>query len=178
MRFALALVVASSLVASTASAQQPLGPSLSVGVGAGIAGASGGSGVSLAGASGGSSAASSDKSAGVVVTAAVDFPVAPLITIGAQADYWRRTVVNALFATGVVTVHLPGTPLSVKAGGGFGRGDFGGGALSGLAGQLGAVYEIAGWGPAKARLFANGFLASGSPQNVLLIDAGVSLAWR
>ena len=167
MRVALALVVVSSLVASTVSAQQPLGPSLSVGVGAGIAGASGGSGT-----------ATSDKKAGVVVTAAVDFPVAPLVMIGAQENYWRRTVVNALFATGVVTVHLPGTPLSVKAGGGFGRGDFGGGALSGLAGQFGAVYEIAGWGPAKARLFANGFLASGSAQNVLLIDAGVSLAWH
>jgi hypothetical protein len=167
MRVALALVVVSSLVAGTASAQQPLGPSLSVGVGAGIAGASGGSGT-----------ATSDKKAGVVVTAAVDFPVAPLVMIGLQEDYWRRTVVNALFATAVVTVHLSGTPLSVKAGGGFGRGDFGGGALSGLAGQLGAVYEIAGWGPAKARLFANGFLASGSPQNVQLIDAGILLAWR
>jgi hypothetical protein len=167
MRIALALVVVSSLVASTVSAQQPLGPSLNVGVGAGIAGASGGT-----------STANSDKSAGLVVTAAVDFPVAPLVAIGAQADYWRRSVVNALFATGVVTVHLPGTPLSVKAGGGFGRGDFGGGALTGLAGQLGAVYEIAGAGPAKARVFANGFLASGSPQNVLLIDAGVSLGWR
>jgi hypothetical protein len=167
MRVALAFVFVSSLVGSSLSAQQPLGPSLSVGMGAGIAGASGGSGT-----------ASSDKAAGVVVTAAVDFPVAPLVAIGAQADYWRRTAVNALFMTGVVTVHLPGTPLSVKAGGGFGRGDFGGAALSGLAGQLGALYEIAGFGPAKARLFANGFLASGSPQNVLLIDAGVSLGWR
>ena len=167
MRVALTWFVVSLAVARTAGAQPPLGPSVSVGLGGGFAGPSGGSGTS-----------SSNMQVAPVITGTVDFPLGPLVTIGAQADYWRRSSVNALFATGVVTLHVPDTPLSVKAGGGFGRGDFGGGALSGPSGQLGLVYQILGVGPPATRLFANAFFASGSPRNVLLIDAGLALTWR
>lgn len=166
MRVALTCFVVLLVAAGTAGAQQSLGPALSVGLGGGIAGPSGGSGTT-----------SSDKVAGAVITGSVDFPLAPLVMLGAQADYWRRTNVNALFATAVLTLQLSGTPLSVKAGGGFGRGDFGAGALSGPAGQLGLVYQFSSGRPAT-RLFANAFLASGSPRNVLLVDAGLALTWR
>jgi hypothetical protein len=155
------------VVARTAGAQLPPSPSVSVGLGGGFAGPSGGSGTS-----------SSYKAFGPVITGSVDLPLAPLVMIGAQADYWRRTKVNALFATGVVTLQVPDTPLSVKAGFGFGRGDFGGGALSGPSGQLGLVYELPGVGPGAMRFFSNGFIASASPRNVLLIDAGLALTWR
>jgi hypothetical protein len=166
VRVALACFVVLLVAAGTAGAQQPLGPGLSVGLGGGVAGPTGGSGTS-----------STNTVAGPVITGSVDLPLAPLVMIGAQADYWRRTSVNALFATAVLTLHVAGTPLSIKAGGGFGRGDFGAGALSGPAGQLGLVYQFPGGRPAP-RLFANAFLASGSPRNVLLIDAGLALAWR
>lgn len=167
MRVALKWFVVSLVVARTAGAQLPLGPSVSVGLGAGIAGPSGGSGTSNA-----------DRTVGPVITGSADFPLASAVMIGAQVDYWRRTNVNALFATGVLTLHVPSTPLSVKAGGGFGRGDFGGGALSGPSGQLGLVYEIRSMGAAAVKLFANAFVASASPRNVLLIDGGLALTWR
>lgn len=156
------------VVTSAGAAQIPLGPSISIGLGGGVAGRIGGSGNS-----------NTDKQAGLAGMVAVDFPVAPLVTLGAEADYWRRTKVNALFGTGVLTVRLPATPFSLKAGGGYGRGDFGGGAVqTGGAGQLGFVYDFLGFGSNGARVFANAFVASGSPRNTLLADLGVALTWR
>ena len=160
----LAVVCASLVLAlpSVSSAQARV----SVGLGGGIAGSTEGS--------------LSEGKAAPVVMGEVSTSIAPLIGIGAEADYWRRRVSNFAFAAAVVQFHIPATGLFLKIGGGYGSGDpDGNGTISGAAGVVGAMYDITiPAAPVALTLFGNAFIVHGSPRYGQMVDGGIAITWR
>jgi hypothetical protein len=149
-------------VSSTASAQ------LRVSVGAG------------AGLSGSTDASLSNGSGAPIVMAEVVRPLFPGLGLGAEVDYWKGRVSQVAFATAVAQTRLPLIPLQVKAGLGYGNGDpDGNGNVAGLAGQLGAMYDITFPGaPVALTVFANALLAHARLRSVQTVDAGLAITWR
>lgn len=105
----------------------------------------------------------------------------PLVRVGAEVDYWRRTAANLSVATGLVEFHLPLLAVFAKVGAGYGSGDIGDGRgkVSGTAGQIGAGYTL---GvpliPVGLQVFGNGYLIHGSARNVQMLDAGIAVTWQ
>src|SRR5262249_44679972 len=158
----LIVLAALATLSSTASAQ------LRVSVGAG------------AGLSGSTDQSLSNGSGAPIVMAEVVRPLFPGLGLGAEVDYWKGTVSHVAFATAVAQAHLPVIPLQLKAGLGYGNGDpDGNGNVAGLAGQLGAMYDITFPGaPIALTVFANALLAHARLRRVQTVDAGLAITWR
>jgi len=158
----LLLIAALVTVSSTASAQ------LRVSVGAG------------AGLSGSTESSLSDGTGAPILMAEVVRPLFPGLGLGAEVDYWKGRVSQVAFATALVQAHLPVIPLHVKAGLGYGNGDpDGNGNVAGLAGQLGAMYDITFPGaPVALSVFANALLAHAKLRSVQTVDAGLAITWK
>lgn len=139
---------------------------LSVGAGAGVAGST--------------DQSLSNGSGGVVLTGQLVKGVLPFVGIGAEVNHWARSGSNLTFATAIVQVHVPLTGLLLKAGVGYGSGDPDGlGRVSGVAGQLGAAYDLTLPGaPIAITLFANGALAYSSTRSAQLVGGGLALTFR
>lgn len=138
---------------------------ISLGVGGGIAGST--------------DASLSNGRGGAVLMGQVTQTVIPFVGIGAEVDYWRRSVVSVSVATAIVQVHVPVVGLSARAGLGYGTGDpDGGGTTSGMAGQLGLGYDIGiPLFPIGFTLFGTGSLVHGSTRSIQLVDAGLALTF-
>ncbi len=158
------LLSLAALLAFPAVAQSQV--RLSVGAGAGI--------------SGSTDQSLSNGSGAPIVMGQVTRSVFPLLGLGAEVDYWKGSVSHVAFATGLVQARLPVIPLYVKAGLGYGNGDpDGNGNVSGLAGQLGVMYDVTLPAfPIALTVFTNAFLAHATLRSVQTVDAGLALTWR
>ncbi len=158
-RISIAAVAAVLLLAPSEGirAQTLLGARVTAGVGAGLAGPS------------------SDLKAAPLLMGSVAVPVVPFVSVGMQVDYWQRTSVNALDIVGLASVHLLGTPLSVKAGVGYGRGHFETGDVNGFAALAGGECSIRSFPVGELELFANGSLTTQTGRHALLLAAGLAL---
>jgi hypothetical protein len=158
----LLILAALAVVPSMASAQ------LRVSVGAG------------AGLSGSTESSLSNGTGAPIVMGEVVRPLFPVLGLGAEVDYWKGSVSHVAFATAIAQAHLPLIPLQVKAGLGYGNGDpDGNGNVAGLAGQLGAMYDITFPGaPIALTVFANALLAHARLRSVQTVDAGLAITWR
>ena len=87
---------------------------------------------------------------------------------------------HVAFATALAQAHIPVIPLYFKAGLGYGNGDpDGNGNVAGLAGQLGAMYDITFPGaPVALTVFANALYAHARLRSVQTVDAGLAITWR
>jgi hypothetical protein len=159
-RILIAGATAAVTVPGVASAQMRV----SVGAGAGIAGST-------------DASLSEGRSAPVVmgqVTA-----MAALVGVGVEVDGWRSGASNVLFASGDLQFHVPSTPLFVKLGAGVGRGDPDGkGTISGVAGHIGAAYDISLTTARALTLFGNAFLVYAPTRSLQMVDGGVAITWR
>ena len=164
-RFAIVVMAlaASALALPRASFAQTR---VSVGLGGGIAGST-------------ESSLSEGRSAPIVM-GQVAAAVAPFVAIGAEVNYWRRRVSSITFATGEVQLHAPATPLRLTLGAGYGRGDpDGNGTISGVAGQLGAAYDVTvPVAPVAVTLFVNALVAHASLRSAQMVDGGLAITWR
>jgi hypothetical protein len=122
----------------------------------------------------------SDGKSGVVGMFSLTRSLLPLIGIGAEADYLRRTGAETIFGAGFVKVHLPVVPLGVKLGVAYGNGDpDGNGKISGVGAQVGATYDVTLPAvPIALTIFGNAFLAHGSSRYLQMVDAGIALTWK
>jgi hypothetical protein len=164
--FAWSIAAASMLAALASPRTTAAQVRLSVGAGAGVAG-------------------STDQSlsfgrGGVLLTGQLARVVLPFVGIGAEVNHWSRSGSSLTFATGIVQVHVPMTGLLLKAGAGYGAGDPDGlGRVSGVAGQLGAAYDLTLPGaPIAITLFANGALAYSPARSAQLVGGGLALTFR
>ncbi|HEX3866740.1 MAG TPA: hypothetical protein VHV78_08310 [Gemmatimonadaceae bacterium] len=159
----IALVFVAMLASSGTALSQTR---ISVGLGGGIAGST--------------DESLSDGKGAPVVMGAVTSSVLPLVALGAEVDYWRRSEAQSTIATGILQVHIPVLPLFLKVGVGYGSGDpNGGGNISGITGQVGAAYDLAlPVLPVAFTLFGNAFLAHGSARSLQMVDGGLALTWR
>ena len=159
-----------SLVAGLLALARPTAASaqvrLSLGVGGGIAGST--------------DASLSNGRAAPILMGQVTASVVPLIGIGAEADYWRRSVSAITFATGIAQLHVPATSLFVKLGVGYGSGDPDGrGTVSGTAGEIGAAYDITfPAAPVALTLFGNALLAHAALRSFQMVEGGLAITWR
>ena len=115
-----------------------------------------------------------------ILMAQVTRPLLPWIGLGGEVDYWKGSASHVAFATAVAQAHLPVIPLYLKAGLGYGNGDPDGkGNVSGLAGQLGVMYDITlPLAPIALSVFGNALLAHAALRNVQTVDAGLAITWR
>ena len=115
-----------------------------------------------------------------IVMAQVTRPLLPGIGLGGEVDYWKGSVSHVGFATAVAQARLPLIPLYLKAGLGYGNGSPDNrGNVSGLAGQLGAMYDITlPLAPIALTVFGNAFLAHAALASVQTVDAGLAITWR
>jgi hypothetical protein len=136
---------------------------VSLGAGAGIAGST--------------DASLSEGQTAPVVMGQITRSVMPLVRLGAEVDVWLHAGSYVTVATGIVQVHLPSTGFFLKAGVGYGAGDPDGrGRAGGVAGQIGAGYDITIPGaPVGFTLFANASLAYGSLRSLQMVDGGLAL---
>lgn len=133
-----------------------------------------------AGVSGSTDESLSNGRGAPIVMAEVTRPLLPVLGVGAEVDYWKGAVSHVAFATAVAQVHLPVIPLYVKAGIGYGNGDPDDeGNVSGLAGQLGVMYDITlPAAPIALTIFGNALLAHAALRSVQTVDAGLAITWR
>ncbi len=159
---ALVASVAALLACSTAASAQRI----SLGAGGGIAG--------------GTDASLSDGKFAPIVMAQVTTGALPFVGVGVEVDHWQRRVVHATFATAIVQLHIPVTGFSITAGAGYGSGNPGAqGQTSGIAGQLGASYDIGiPFSPVGATIFGNAFLQHGSQSSMQMVDAGLAITFH
>lgn len=153
-----------ALIAVPTVAQSQL--RVSVGAGAGI--------------SGSTDESLSNGTGAPIVMGQVTHSLLPLLGVGAEVDYWKGSVSHVAFATGLVQARLPIIPLYVKAGLGYGDGSPDGkGNVSGLAGQLGVMYDVTlPLAPVALTVFTNALLAHAALRSVQTVDAGLALTWR
>jgi hypothetical protein len=105
--------------------------------------------------------------------------MAKAVGIGVEVDGWRHDSSSILIASGDLHLRFPSTPIVVKAGAGFGRGDPDGqGTISGTAGHVGATYDIGFSATRALTLFANGFLVYAPARSLQMVDAGLAITWR
>lgn len=106
--------------------------------------------------------------------------MAPFLGIGLEANYWRRSTLNATFVTAHLQLHIPVTPFYFKLGGGVGTGDPDGkGTITGVAGQIGAAYDLTlPLAPVAATVFANALLGHATERSMQMVDLGLALTWR
>lgn len=105
--------------------------------------------------------------------------MAAALGVGVQVDGWRNGGSSVVVATGDLQLHVPSTPLFVKLGVGFGRGDPDGkGTISGTAGHLGAAYDISLSARRALTLFGNAFLVYAPTRSLQMVDGGLALTWR
>ncbi len=147
---------------SAASAQLRL----SVGAGAGV--------------SGSTDESLSNGRGAPIVMGQVTRPLFPGLGVGAEVDYWKGTASHVAFATALVQAHIPLIPVYFKAGLGYGNGDPDGtGNVSGLAGQIGVMYDITlPLAPVALTVFTNALLAHARLRSVQTVDAGLAFTWR
>jgi len=133
-----------------------------------------------AGISGSTDESLSNGSGAPIVMGQIARPFIPGVGIGAEVDYWKGSVSHVAFATGLLQAHLPLIPLYVKAGLGYGNGDPDGkGTVSGLAGQLGVMYDVTlPAAPIALTVFTNALLAHAALRSVQTVDAGLAITWR
>jgi len=133
-----------------------------------------------AGLSGSTDESLSNGSGAPIVMAQVTRPLFPGLGLGAEVDYWKGTVSHVAFATALAQAHIPLIPLYFKAGLGYGDGDpDGNGNVSGLAGQLGVMYDLTlPVAPVALTVFANALLAHARLRSVQTVDAGVAVTWK
>ena len=153
-----------ALIAVPSVAQSQL--RVSVGAGAGI--------------SGSTDESLSNGTGAPIVMGQVTRSLFPLLGLGAEVDYWKGSVSHVAFATGLFQVRLPVIPLYVKAGLGYGNGSADGKSnVSGLAGQLGVMYDVTlPLAPVALTVFSNALLAHAALHSVQTVDAGLALTWR
>ena len=115
-----------------------------------------------------------------IVMANVIRPLFPGLGLGAEVDYWKGSVSHVAFATALADAHIPLIPLHVKAGLGYGNGSpDNNGNVEGLAGQLGAMYDITlPAAPIALTVFANALYAHARLRSVQTVDAGLAITWR
>jgi hypothetical protein len=134
-----------------------------------------GAGVGIAGST--DASLSEGRSAPVVmgqVTA-----MAALVGVGVEVDGWRSGASSVLLASGDLQLRVPSTPLFVKLGVGFGRGDPDGkGTINGTAGHLGAAYDISLSATRALTLFGNAFLVYAPTRSLQMVDGGIAITWR
>jgi hypothetical protein len=171
MRRVLSLATAGLLSISAAATAQT---GISVGVGGGIVGFT--------------ESSLSDGKSGAVGMVAVTRSLVPLIGIGAEVDYLRRSGWQTVMGAGFVKLSLPIFPLSIKLGVAVGQGETDGsclgscpailGSISGVGGQLGATYDITLPAiPIAFTIFGNAFLVH-ALRNFQMVDAGLALTWK
>jgi hypothetical protein len=133
-----------------------------------------------AGLSGSTDESLSNGSGAPIVMGQVTRPLFPGLGFGAEVDYWKGTVSHVAFATALVQAHIPLIPVFFKAGLGYGNGDPDGkGNVSGLAGQLGVMYDLTLPGaPVALTVFSNALLAHARLRSVQTVDAGLAITWR
>lgn len=159
-RILMAGVAAVAMIPGLASAQMRV----SVGAGAGIAGST--------------DASLSEGRTAPVVMAQVT-AMGAVVGVGAEADGWRNGTSSVLIASGDLQVRVPSTPLFVKLGAGFGRGDPDGkGTISGTAGHIGVAYDIGVSATRAVTLFGNGFLVYAPARSLQMVDGGLAITWR
>ena len=163
MKKVLSFVVACVLSASAAASAQT---SVSLGIGGGIVGST--------------QSSLSDGKSGAVGMFSITRSLLPLIGIGVEGDYLRRSGSQTVFGAGFVKVHLPVMPLGIKLGAAVGNGDPDGkGTISGFGAQVGATYDITLPAiPVAATIFGNAFLAHGSVRYLQMVDAGLAITWK
>ena len=115
-----------------------------------------------------------------IVMAQVTRPLIPGIGFGAEVDYWKGNVSHVAFATALAQTRLPLIPLYFKAGLGYGNGSpDNNGTVSGLAGQLGVMYDVTlPLAPIALTVFSNALLAHAALRSVQTVDAGLAITWR
>jgi hypothetical protein len=162
--FARRILIAGATAAVTVPGVASAQLRVSVGAGVGIAGST-------------DASQSEGRSAPVVmgqVTA-----MAALVGVGAEVDGWRNGASSVLLASGDLQLHVPSTPLFVKLGVGFGRGDPDGkGTISGTAGHLGAAYDISLSATRALTLFGNAFVVYAPTRSLQMVDGGIAITWR
>ncbi len=138
----------------------------SVGVGAGL--------------SGSTDQSLSNGTGAPIVMGQVTRGLLPGVGLGGEVDYWKGSVSHIAFATGLVQLNVPLIPIYVKVGLGYGDGDPDGkGNVSGLAGQLGVMYDITlPLAPIGLTVFSNALLAHAALRSVQTVDAGLAITWR
>jgi hypothetical protein len=112
--------------------------------------------------------------------ASVTRSLVPLIGIGVEGDYLRRTGSQTVFGGAFLKFHLPVVPFGIKLGAAVGSGDPDGkGSISGAGAQIGATYDITLPAiPIAATVFGNAFLAHGSSRYLQMVDAGLAITWK
>ncbi|MEO7085082.1 MAG: hypothetical protein ABI442_19630 [Gemmatimonadaceae bacterium] len=160
----LAVVVATAIIAVSHIARAQAG--ISVGVGGGVVGST--------------ESSLSDGKSGAIGMVAVTKSLLPLLGLGAQVDFLRRSSSNTVFGTGFVKLSLPVLPFSVKLGAGFGSGDpDGNGSISGAAGLIGLTHDITlPAAPIAFTVFGNALLAHGSSRYLQMADIGLALTLK
>ena len=133
-----------------------------------------------AGLSGSTDESLSNGSGAPIVMAQVTRPVLPGLGLGAEVDYWKGPVSHVAFATALVQAHIPLIPIYFKAGLGYGNGDpDNNGNVSGLAGQLGVMYDLTlPLAPVALTVFSNALLAHARLRSVQTVDAGLAITWK
>lgn len=159
-RILIAGTMAALMVPGVASAQLRV----SVGAGAGIAGST-------------DASLSEGRSAPIVmgqVTA-----MATLVGVGVEVDGWRNGGSSVLLANADLQFRVPSTPVFLKLGAGFGRGDpDGNGTISGAAGHIGAAWDISLTAARALTLFGNAFLVYAPTRSLQMVDGGIAITWR
>jgi hypothetical protein len=115
-----------------------------------------------------------------IVMGQVTRPLFPGLGLGAEVDYWKGPVSHVAFATALLQAHIPLIPIYFKAGLGYGNGSpDGNGNVSGLAGQLGAMYDLTLPAvPVALTVFTNALLAHARLRSVQTVDAGLAITWK
>ncbi len=145
-----------------------------------------GGGAGLAGYSGQTYTFPSGKSAGLTADGGVFQPLSSRLAIGVEGDYWRRRVVDALFASAVARGYPTPAPFYIMAGLGWGSGAFGGARTSRPALKFGAGYDLPVANSVGFSLFARWMNTVGGGtsntnvdvNNVELALAGLAISWR